>query len=148
MSSAYESTVIDADPDTVWGFLRDFDGTGKYVVESLSSEIEDGKRADQVGAVRRILLEGGFNVRERLVHMSDLDRSFSYALLPGGDVPLENYVATMRVTPVTDSGKSFVEWSSTFTASGDDPVGLVKWLHEIYRSGLNGLRKAAAGREG
>ena len=81
MPRSYASSVIGADPDTVWDFLRDFNRTPDFIDAVTGSEILGGKSADQVGCERRLTLDDGSLVRERLVALSDLDRSYTYHLL-------------------------------------------------------------------
>lgn len=51
MPSVY-SSVLDHPADEVWGLIRDFNNYPSYI-EGAESAIEDDKRGDQVGAIRR-----------------------------------------------------------------------------------------------
>ncbi|TQS40981.1 SRPBCC family protein [Cryptosporangium phraense] len=113
MAKSYYSTVLDHDAETVWAVVRDFNGLATWWSASVSeSHIEDGKAGDQVGAIRSFKL-GDATIRERLMALSDLDRSFSYAFEEPRPFPVDNYVATARVRPVAD-GRSFVEYYAEF----------------------------------
>ena len=48
-----------------------------------------------------------------MLTLSDMEMSFSYCLLDT-PVPLFNYVAHVRLTPVTDTDSTFWEWESRF----------------------------------
>ena len=76
------------------------------------SRIEDGKSGDAVGGVRTFRF-GDAWISERLVAHSDSDRSYTYCFVEP-PFPVTNYKATLRVTPITDSGNAFVEWWTTF----------------------------------
>jgi hypothetical protein len=142
MPRSYASTVVAADPDTVWGFLRDFNGTPEFVELVAASEILDGRAADQVGAHRRLTLGGdGGTVLERLVALSDVDRSYTYHLLEG-PFPFTNYYSTIRVSPVSDGGASFVEWWSTYDCEAADAKGLDDLLSGgLYGGGLASVKQ-------
>jgi hypothetical protein len=81
--------------------------------------IEDGRRGDAVGAVRRIG-DGDGAMRQRLVELSDVDRSFTCVVLPGSPIEVDGYRACLRVRPVIDTGETFVEWSPTFDCVPED----------------------------
>ena len=66
MAMSYASTVIDAPADEVWAHIRDFNGLATWHSGLVTtSEIEDGKTGDQVGAVRSFTLADGAHLRER-----------------------------------------------------------------------------------
>lgn len=119
MARAYASAVIDAPIETVWDVVRNFNGLPDWHPAIASSEIEDGRAADSVGAIRSFFLTDGAQVREQLVALDDRDHSLSYIfVLPA--FPVENYVATMRLSPVSDSGATFAEWSASFDEAPED----------------------------
>ena len=113
MARAYASTVIDAPVEKVWGIVRDFNGLPDWVPAVTRSRIEDGLAADVVGCVRSFHLKDGTHVRERLLHLDDATRSFSYNFETPA-FPVGDYVASFRVIPVTAGDRSFVEWEATF----------------------------------
>ncbi len=60
MAVSYASTVIDAPADEVWAHIRDFNGLATWHSAMVTtSEIEEGKTGDQVGAVRSFTLANG-----------------------------------------------------------------------------------------
>jgi hypothetical protein len=115
MAKSYYSTVLDHDAAKVWAVARDFNGLATFWSDAVStSQIEDGRAGDQVGAIRRFKLGEG-EIRERLLAHSDLERFYSYGFEEPRPFPVEDYVATLRVTPVADgSARSFVEYSVEF----------------------------------
>ena len=52
-------------------------------------------------------------IRERLLALSDYDYSCIYEILES-PMGVENYVATLKLTPVTDGARCFAEWSAEF----------------------------------
>ena len=141
MAKSYASTVVDASAEDVWARIRDFNGLATWhggVV--ATSEIEDGKAGDQVGAVRSFTLADGTNLRERLLAHSDLERSYTYSALKA-PFDVDNYQATMRVTPVTDGGTSFVEWWTTFDCDRDRQAHWVGFFASaLFQGGLDALK--------
>jgi uncharacterized protein YndB with AHSA1/START domain len=142
MAKAYASTVIDAPADQVWARIRDFNGLPDWHGGMVAaSEIEDGKAGDQVGAVRSFTLTNGDHLREQLLAHSDSDRSYTYDFQKHPFDGVENYVATIRVTPVTDGGRSFVEWWTIFDCA-PDKIGYWQnfFATEVFRGGLDALK--------
>ncbi|WP_240538123.1 SRPBCC family protein [Bradyrhizobium yuanmingense] len=78
MTQAYYSAVLDHPLDDVWSLIRDFNNYPAYIDGVSESEIEDNKRGDEVGAVRRFCYLGNW-IRQRLVDHSDLQHSLTYA---------------------------------------------------------------------
>ena len=142
MAKAYASTVIDAPADQVWARIRDFNGLPDWHGGMVAaSEIEDGKAGDQVGAVRSFTLTNGDHLREQLLAHSDSDRSYTYDFQKHPFDGVENYVATIRVTPVTDGDRSFVEWWTIFDCA-PDRIGYWDsfFATEVFQGGLDALK--------
>lgn len=140
-----QSTVIDAPIDAVWSILRDFNGHDRWHPAIASSRIDDGAPVDAVGAVRRFRLADGSAFREQLLSLSDKDRSFTYCLLES-PLPLIGYVASVRLKPVTDTNRTFWEWSSEFHPPAlrrDELVSIVR--DGIYKAGFEALRSMLRG---
>jgi hypothetical protein len=135
MAKSYYSTILDHTADEVWQVIRPFD---HYAWSGVQAEtvIEGGKAGDQIAAVRRITLPDK-TIRQILLEHSDLGRSYTYAICDPPYLPVRNYIATIRVTPVTETGKAFVEWQATFDCVNDEydhwtnyfeKEGFAKWL--------------------
>ena len=141
MAKSYASTVIDAPADEVWARIRDFNGLATWHSGMVaSSEIEAGKAGDQVGGIRNFTLTNGANLRERLLAHSDEERSYTYDFQQH-PFDVDNYRATIRVTPVTDGDRSFVEWWTTFDCDRDQ---IDHWqgffANEVFQGGLDALK--------
>ena len=118
MVKIVKSTVLPAPVEAVWDVIRDFNGHDRWHPIVADSHIERGLPSDKVGCVRNFHLQDGANLRELLLTLSDADMAFSYCLLET-PVPLLNYVAHVRLAPVTDGDATFWHWESRF----DTPAG-------------------------
>ncbi|QFT33339.1 SRPBCC family protein [Roseibium porphyridii] len=139
MVNVVRSTIVKAPIEAVWDILRDFNGHDRWHPAVASSQIERGGSSDRVGAVRRFKLKDGSELREQLLTLSDLEQTFSYCLLDT-PIPLFNYVAHVRLSPVTDDDTTLWEWQSRF----DTPAGRDKELaalvgDEIYVAGFKAV---------
>jgi hypothetical protein len=140
MPNPYASAVINATADEVWSYVRDFGNIAEWLPSIETCEIED-EGDGGVGTVRRLTGAGDAVFRERLVALSDADRSLSYDFVES-PFPVRRLRATIRVAPVTDSGQAFVEWSGVFDADAGDEDRMTKiFAKAVYAAGLDGLRK-------
>lgn len=140
MPKAYASSVIDASADAVWAAVRDFNDLPRWHPGIADSAIEDGKAGDQVGAIRSFHLKDGAHIRERLLSHSDLERCYTYNF-ETTPFDVRNYQATLRVTPVTDGNRTFIEWWTTF----DCPVERIdEWVNTfangVFQPGFAALK--------
>jgi uncharacterized protein YndB with AHSA1/START domain len=113
MVKVYVSSVIDAPVERVWAHIRDFNDLPRWVPAVADSRIEGGVAADKVGCVRNFNLHDGGNLREQLLALSDCDYSVTYNILVS-PMGVQNYVATLKLTPVTDGRRTFVQWTAEF----------------------------------
>ena len=121
MANVYRSAVIDAPADKVWALVRDFNGLPKWHPAIGKSEIEGGLPGDRVGCVRRFTLkEDGGLLREKLLTLSDSARELTYNILVS-PMPVANYMAGMRFTPITMGGGTFAEWWAVFDVTSGPP---------------------------
>ena len=141
MAKSYASTVIKASPDEVWARVRDFNGLATWHSGLVSaSEIEDGKAGDQVGSIRSFTLTDGTHIREKLLAFSDHERSYTYDFQKT-PFDVDNYCATLRVTPLTDGGGSFVEWWTTFDCDRDQQGHWTEFFaNEVFQGGFDALK--------
>ncbi|MBI1773916.1 MAG: SRPBCC family protein [Proteobacteria bacterium] len=142
MAKVYVSGIINAPIDKVWAYARDFNGHHAWHPIIAESHIEDGKSSDQVGCVRNFKLTNGGHLRERLLSFSDLDRSFTYNIIVS-PLPIQNYVATFCCKPITEGGKTFVEWFAEFDVAPADEAGLREQVgRNTFAAGIAALAKA------
>ena len=132
--------MIEAPVEAVWGVLRDFNGHDKWHPPVAESQVERGWTSDRVGCVRRFRLRDGSELRERLLTLSDADLAYSYCLLDT-PIPLFNYVAHVRLAPVTDGDQTFWHWESRFDTPSGREAELARMVGEdIYQGGFDAIR--------
>ncbi len=138
------STIIDAPIERVWAVLRDFNSHDQWHAVVDNSHIEGGERSDQVGCVRSFTLKDGNQIREQLLALDDREHKSSYGIVQA-TVPLQRYVATVTLKPVTDGERTFWHWESSFAT----PPGMERELRElvaqgVYEAGFENLRRFLA----
>ncbi|MCW8084148.1 SRPBCC family protein [Sabulicella glaciei] len=140
MARAYASTILDANIATVWATVRDFNGMPSWNPGVTRSEIEGGLDSDVVGCVRRFSLRDGTEVRERLLSLCDRTTSFTYNFETPA-FPVMNYLARMRLMPVTATGQTFAEWEATFDeAPGDEGKYVEIVSNGVFQGGWDALK--------
>lgn len=141
MAKVYVSGIINLPVETVWAYARDFNGHHEWHPIIAESHIEEGKLADQIGAIRNFKLADGGHLRESLLSLSDLDRSFTYDILVS-PLPLKNYIATFTCKPVTEGNKTFVEWTATFDTLPEHEADLQERVgRNTFAAGIAALAK-------
>jgi NADPH:quinone reductase-like Zn-dependent oxidoreductase len=140
------STVVDAPIDEVWEVLRDFNGHDRWHPAVSASRIEDRRASDEVGCVRDFALAAGGAIREQLLALSDRDHTFTYCILDA-PLPLDGYVATVRLKPVTDGDRTFWHWQSEFRPPADRAAELSRMVGEdIYEAAFRAIKEVLARR--
>ena len=145
MARVYVSSVIGAPADRVWDRIRDFNGLPRWHPAIRDSRIEDALPADKVGCIRNFNLQNGDNIREQLLGLSDFDMFCTYSILES-PMPLEDYVATIRLTPVTEGDRTFIEWSAEFSCDPSDEDDLVTGIGgDVFQTGFDSLKRHFGG---
>jgi hypothetical protein len=141
MAKTYASAVIPAAPGAVWSVVRDFNGLPNWTPFVAESRIEQNKAADQIGCIRNFRLKDGGKIREQLLALSDYEMSFAYAILES-PMGVENYVATLKLAPITETDQTFAEWQAEFDAAPDKVDGLVQHIgRNVFVAGLAALKQ-------
>ena len=79
-------------------------------------------------------------IRERLLALSDYDYSCVYEILES-PMGVENYVATLKLTPVTDGARCFAEWSAEFDCPESRERELVETIGQgVFQGGFDALK--------
>jgi hypothetical protein len=136
----YTSSVIDASADAVWAHIRDFNGLPKWHPTIVESRIEGNWPSDRVGCIRNFQRRDGGTIREQLLTLSDYDYQCTYSILES-PMGVDNYIATLKLTPVTDGNRTFAEWSAEF----DTPLGQERKLADsigqgVFQTGFDSLK--------
>lgn len=141
MARVYVSSVIAAPASKVWERVRDFNSLPRWHPRIADSQIENGEPSDKVGCIRNFRLQNGDQIREQLLALSDYDTFCTYAILES-PMPIENYVATLRLTPISDGDRCFVEWSAEFDCSPDVETDVSKGIAtNVFQGGFDALKR-------
>ena len=125
MAKVYVSCVINAPASTVWQVVRNFNALPDWTPFVADSRIEQNMPPDQVGCIRNFTLKDGGRIRERLLALSDYDMSCTYSILES-PMGVENYIAVLSLTPITDGNLTFAEWTADFDAAPEREEELVR----------------------
>jgi NADPH2:quinone reductase len=141
LQKVVRSTVIDAPIERVWAVIRDFNSHDQWHDVVEVSRIEGNESPAQVGCVRSFSLRDGNRIREQLLTLDDREHKSTYCIVEA-TVPLQRYVATVTLKPVTDGNRTFWHWESTFAT----PPGQERELREmvardVYEAGFANLRR-------
>jgi uncharacterized protein YndB with AHSA1/START domain len=117
------STVMDGPAEEVWAIVRDFAGMGGWHDDITRMHMIGGVRSDKVSGTRDFLF-GEAHLNEKLLHLDDTERSFSYCITKC-DMPWMNYVSGPRLWPVTDGNRTFGVWTGDWVAAPQDDVVLI-----------------------
>lgn len=145
MIRVYASSVIDAPADAVWREIRDFDGLPRWHPAIVESRIEQGQPSDRVGCVRSFRLRDGGRIREQLLALSDWEYECTYSILES-PMGVTDYVATLKLTPITDGERAFIEWSAEFDCAPERAAELSRSIGEgVFQGGFDALKRRFAG---
>ena len=141
LQKVVRSTIIDAPIERVWAVLRDFNSHDQWHAVVDESRIEAGQSSSQLGCVRAFRLKDGNFIREQLLTLDDVQHKSTYCIVES-TVPLQRYVATVTLKPVTDGQRTFWHWESTFAT----PPGRERELRDmvaqgVYEAGFENLRR-------
>ncbi len=141
MIRVYVSSVIDAGADTVWSRIRDFNALPLWHPGIADSRIENNEPSDRVGCIRHFHTRDGGMIRERLLALSDYDFSCTYEILES-PMGVSDYVATLKLTPVTDGGRCFAEWSAEFDCAEGREDALTQQIGQgVFQGGFDALKR-------
>ena len=86
-------------------------------------------------------IKDGARIREKLLSLSDYDFTYSYAILDS-PMDLSDYVATLRLFPVTEGNRCFIEWSAEFDCAQEKVAELAETVGGgVFQTGLDALKK-------
>lgn len=139
MAQVFISTVIEAPVAAVWAVIRDFNGLPNWTPFVAESRIEGNGPADQIGCIRAFRLKDGGRIRERLLALSDYEFSQTYSILES-PMGVENYVASLRLLPIIDGGRTYAEWTAEFGCAPAREAELVAHIgRNVFMAGLQAL---------
>lgn len=145
MPRVYASSVIDAPAAKVWEKVRDFNALPRWHPRIRESRIENGEPSDKVGCVRDFRLQNGDRLREKLLGLSDYDMFCTYSILES-PMPLTDYIATLRLTPISDGDRTFIEWTAEFDCAAEAAAELVDGIgNNVFQAGFDALKRQMVG---
>jgi uncharacterized protein YndB with AHSA1/START domain len=145
MARVYVSSVIDAPATKVWEKIRDFNALPRWHPRIRESRIENGEPSDKVGCVRDFRLQNGDRLREKLIGLSDYDMFCTYTILES-PMPLSDYIATLRLTPISDGDRTFIEWTAEFDCAAEAAADLVDGIgNNVFQAGFDALKRQMTG---
>jgi len=145
MTKVYVSTVIGAPAPEIWRVVRDFNGLPNWTPFVAESRIEQNAHPDQIGCIRNFRLKDGGRIRERLLALSDYDLSCTYTILES-PMGVEDYIATLSLTPVTDGNRTFAEWQAEFECAPERETALVEQIgNGVFKTALDALKRRFGG---
>jgi len=101
--------------------------------------------SDPLGQGSAEKLRNGDRIREKLLGLSDYDMFCTYSILES-PMGVENYVATLRLTPVTDGDQTFLEWTAEFDCAPEREAELVNNIGGgVFQGGFDALKRAFGG---
>ncbi len=141
MVRVYVSSVIDAPADAVWARVRDFNALPLWHPAIADSRIENAEPSDKVGCIRHFHTRDGGTIREQLLALSDYDYTCTYSILES-PMGVEHYVATLKLTPVTDGARTFAEWSAEFECAPGRERELTELIGGgVFQGGFDALKR-------
>jgi uncharacterized protein YndB with AHSA1/START domain len=144
MAQAYASIILKAPVQAIWQMIRDFNGLPNWAPAVAKSKIEGGLDADVVGCIRSFYTHDGNHIRERLLALDDARYTFTYNFEKPA-FPVANYLATLRLYPVTATNQCFAEWNATFDEAAGDKGKYEKLISkDVFAANLFNLATVIA----
>lgn len=141
MPKVYISSVVNAPAADVWQVIRNFNGLPDWTPFVAESRIEQNAQPDQIGCIRNFTLKDGGRIRERLLALSDYDLSCAYSILES-PMGVENYIAKLSLTPVTDGNATFCEWEAEFDCAPEREAALINQIGSgVFQAAFSALKQ-------
>lgn len=140
MPSVHYNALIDSDAARVWHVLKQFGAISQWHPAISHSLIEEGQPDGLVGCIRRLNLQDGTLLRERLLALDDSQLSFSYRF---EEAPLlvDDYVMTVKLIPISGKENTLIQWSARFDNREPDPEGhYLEIIRELIVGGHDSLQ--------
>lgn len=140
--------LVEHAADDVWNVLKQFGQISTWHPAITHSHIEGDLPDGMVGCMRHLTLENGAILREKLLAVDDTERRLSYRF-EESPLPVDNYAATIRLTPVSGQAMTLIAWTATFDLREPDPQkqqaaaihGLIVGGHESLQTYLAGFER-------
>jgi hypothetical protein len=133
--------VVETDPQTLWARLADFPRWSDWLLRLASSRMDPAGPTHSPGATRIVGDPQQPIVHEILMAVDAGARTLSYGVAsePVWPVPARQYVATVRLIPLTDRRATVVEWSSRYDCDRRDEEQIDTVLQGLYEGFIDNL---------
>ena len=133
------NATVQADADHVWQTLRQFGRISEWHPSIRSSEIEENQPDGLPGCKRWLVLEDGAVLREQLLMVDEGRQSLSYRFIES-PLPVNNYVATVSLIPLSGCNETVIAWQASFEArSQSDAQEMKEVVEDLIKSGHRSL---------
>lgn len=140
MPSVHYNALIDSSAKPLWNLLKQFGRISRWHPAISESLIEDSQPDGLAGCIRRLTLENGAILRERLLAMDDSQLSFSYRF-EEAPLPVDDYVMTVKLVPICGLDQTLIQWAARFDNREPDPEGKqIDTIRELIIGGHESLR--------
>jgi Polyketide cyclase / dehydrase and lipid transport len=137
MATVTERITIKAPADKVWADLGDFDGLHRWHPAFAKSTAEK-KGGDRL---RHLTLQDGAKLVERLVKSDPKARTYTYAIIDPGPLPIARYQATVSAKDSADKKSVTLEWRGDFEPKGAPAAEVQALIAGVYKAGFDALAK-------
>jgi hypothetical protein len=140
MPRVYISSVIDAPAAKVWERVRDFNGLPRWHPRSATAGSRMASRPTRSAAFATSTFRTA-TASARSCWGCDYDMFCTYSILES-PMPLTDYIATLRLTPITDGNRTFAEWTAEFECEEAEAEGLVNGIGtDVFQAGFAALQR-------
>lgn len=128
-----KSVDVAAAPEAAWKAIGDFCGIATWhpAVAKCELSAKDG------ATMRLLTLQDGAKIFEKQLSFDGAKKSYAYAIVDAGPLPVANYESTLAVT-AKGSG-STITWTGKFDAKGADDAKAAEAIGGVYAGGLESL---------
>lgn len=138
MATAAIRDELAAPIDRVWSCFADFGDLSAWAPGRTRVPVE----GHGVGSIRTVGGDDAPPIRERLEAYDAAGRTFTYAMLES-PFPFTDYVATVKLADL-GSGRTAIDWSSTFEPRGVTADEAGQTIEGIYRMFIACLKQTLA----
>ncbi len=136
-------SVINASIAQEWAKDRDYNVLPNRNPGVINSYIENGESSNQIGCVRNFNREDGIYFREQLLALDDREHICTYTVLES-NTPMEDYFCTLKLLPITDGDRTYIEWLADFKCLPEEAWDLQNSLEKVFQVGFDALNQLFA----
>lgn len=129
---AHVTRKVSVSADAAWAAVGDFCAIATWHPAVAMCELSTNGGT----TYRKLTLQNGATLLEKLVARDDAARSYSYTI-EAGPLPISGYASTIKVA--ADGSGAILDWVGTFAANGVPDTEAVTIIAGIYEAGLDSL---------